>query len=427
MEKGGRSWKKVKPLSIANSRSDFERLDHAIKEYTQAPSQVSIAIDHTGGHYSAPIVNFLTLKGYQPWYLEAKALKEAKSRFLDQENKSHEIDAACMARMLYARDVLGDDLRISTVSPELSSEAVTMRALCLQRWVLTKLITQATNRLHQLLIATFPEGEASYFEQLARIVTKYPTPEPILAGDLREFRIPKKREDAIKKAAYDSVGVHTATLASATKETAQQRLDLISKRSELTVKIENLVRSHPYGPILTSFPYLGELGAATLIWVIRDINRWPSKKCMRKALGVYPTIARSGKIDGHSVMGREGSRETRRVLWQMVTANITGKARPNTFRDYYQMKVRKGMRRKPAVVATMGKACEIIYHCLKESEVYAYKPAEPSCLGTVKTHHKYNHEVVTLPPVVAEPLALGPREESKVHITSSPASGCPSS
>jgi transposase len=372
MQKGGCSWKSVKPLSVANTRADFEMLDHVIKEHSQGPSQVSIAIDHTGGHYSAPIINFLTLQGYRLWYLEGKALKEAKNRFLDQENKTDEIDAASMARMLYARDVLNDNLRISAVSPDISSDAATMKALCVQRWALSKLITQATNRLRQLLTAAFPEGEALYFAHLARIVTEYPTPQAILAADLTEFGIRKKAEDAIKKAASDTVGVSTPALAAAIGEIAQQRLELISKRGELTAKIENLVRDHPYGPILTSFPYLGAVGAATLIGVIKDIDQWASKKCLRKALGVYPTIAKSGKTASQSVMGKEGSAEARRVLWQVIMCNLSAKARPNRFRDYYQMKVSKGMKRKRAVVATMGKAHELIYHFLSPEGQSAY-------------------------------------------------------
>jgi transposase len=380
MKKGERRWKKVKPLRIANTRTDFERLDHAIREHSQGPSHVAIAIDHTGGHYSAPIVNFLRLRGYRLWYLEGKALKEAKNRFLDEENKTDEIDAASMARMLYARDVLGDDLRICAISPDLDSEAATMKSLCVQRWAVSKLITQATNRLRQLLVAAFPEGEASYFGYLAHIVTKYPTPGAILAVDLTEFRIPKKVEDAIKKAASDTVGVYTPTLATATREIAQQRLGLISKKDELTTKIESLVRNHLYGQILTSFPYMGAVRAATLIGVIKNIDQWNSKKCLRKALGVYPTVAKSGKRVGQSVMGKEGSAEARRVLWQMILGSISSKAKPNRFRDYYQMKVTKGMKRKRAVVATMGKACELIYHCLKEGVLYRYKPARDSSL-----------------------------------------------
>jgi len=197
MEEGRHSWKKVKPLSVANCRSDFERLDRAIGEHNQAPSQVSIAIDHTGGHYSAPIINFLSRKGYQLWYLEAKALKEAKNRFLDEENKTDEIDAASMARMLCARDVLDDDLRISAVSPELSSEAATMKALCVQRWALSKLITQATyeqavdylesqSTPNHRIVGIDPFASPVPLEELDRYQLVYQSPSTILqSGDER--------------------------------------------------------------------------------------------------------------------------------------------------------------------------------------------------------------------------------------------------
>jgi len=291
-----------------------------------------------------------------------------------------------------------------------------MRALCLQRLALDKLITQATNRLRQFLVATFPEGESLYFMYLARIVTKYPTPQAILTGDLKEFRIPQKVADAIRKAATDTVGICSPVIAASIIDVAQHRLELISKKSELTAKIENLVKGHPYGPTLTSFPCLGEVGAATLIGVIRNIDRWPSKKCLRKALGVYPTVTRSGAGTVHSVMGREGSREARRVLWQMVFTNLRKQAKPNIFRDYYHMKVNKGMKGKPAIVATMGKACEIMYHCLKEGEVYIYKPTEVLSLGKVERSQKCGQQVEMLPIIVAAPAIFDLHDELGVYV-----------
>jgi len=51
---------------------------------------------------------------------------------------------------------------------------------------------------------------------------------------------------------------------------------------------------------------LGAVGAATLIGMIKDIDQWASRKCLRQALGVCPTIAESGKGAGQSVMGEEG-------------------------------------------------------------------------------------------------------------------------
>jgi len=52
----GASWRKVKPLSIRNNIADFERLDTAIRSHISSTEEVAIAVDHTGGHYSEPLV-----------------------------------------------------------------------------------------------------------------------------------------------------------------------------------------------------------------------------------------------------------------------------------------------------------------------------------------------------------------------------------
>ena len=41
LEQPGASWRKVKPLSIKNNISDFERLDTAIRSYISYPREVA--------------------------------------------------------------------------------------------------------------------------------------------------------------------------------------------------------------------------------------------------------------------------------------------------------------------------------------------------------------------------------------------------
>jgi len=133
-------------------------------------------------------------------------------------------------------------------------------------------------------------------------------------------------------------------LATAIREIAQQRLN--SKKDELTAKIDKVARGHPHVPILTSFPYLGAVGAATLIGVFRDTNWWAAKKCLRKALGVYPTVAKSGRRVGQSAVGRKVSAEAPGgAMAGDLMCNVWEKAEPNRFRNYYQTKVKKGMKR----------------------------------------------------------------------------------
>lgn len=133
------------------------------------------------------------------------------------------------------------------------------------------------------------------------------------------------------------------------------------------------VRAHPYGHILLSFPFLGEIAAATIIGVIKEIDRWPDKKKFKKALGVYNSLTQSGTVPGRTKQGKEGSRHARRVLFQVCFGCVRANAHDNDFRDYYHRHVARGKPRIKALVSTMGKLAEIIYHCLKMRELYGYQ------------------------------------------------------
>jgi len=141
---------------------------------------------------------------------------------------------------------------------------------------------------------------------------------------------------------------------------SQQRSEAIAKREAVTDLIEKEVAAHPYGSILLSFPYFGSTAAATIIGVVKDIDRWPSKKKLKKALGVYSTLRQSGMSAGKGRMGKEGSRDGRRVLFQVVFRCIRNSTPDNDFKDYYLRQVSRGKPRLKAVVSTMGKLAEVI-------------------------------------------------------------------
>ncbi|MBL7124582.1 MAG: transposase [Dehalococcoidales bacterium] len=67
--------------------------------------------------------------------------------------------------------------------------------------------------------------------------------------------------------------------------------------------------------MLLSFPYLGEITAAIIIGITKDIARWPDKKKFKKAFGVYSKLSQSGGASGRTRQGREGSRHGRRALF----------------------------------------------------------------------------------------------------------------
>jgi len=375
LEQSGAAWKKAKLLGIKNNIADFERLDTTIRSHISSTEEVAIAVDHTGGHYSEPIVYFLQAKGYTVYHLETKAIKAARERFLDEESKSDAIDSTSAAYMLYLRDAHGISFRISATTPELGSKAAALKSLVLQRWQFNKLATQATNRLHQFLLAVFPEGEAQHFNQLLKVTPYYATPKDILDSNGLEKieKLSQKDKENMLELAANSVGIPGDIYQWLIKDLSIQRVESLAKRDALTAILRTQVAAHPYGDILLSFPFLGEIAAATIIGIIKDIERWPDKKKFKKAIGVYNSLTQSGTSLGRTKQGKEGSRHGRRVLFQVCFGCIRTNVHDNDFKDYYLRQVARGKLRMKALVSTMGKLAEIIYHCLKAGEPYQYQ------------------------------------------------------
>lgn len=375
LERQGAQWKRLPALRIRNNINDFMRLDAAIMSYVANAEEAAIAIDHTGGHYAEPIVGFLSRRGYTVYYLESKALKAARERLLDEESKSDRIDSCAAAYMLYLRGQHCLSFGISAITPQLGSRAAVLNSLVLQRCQFNKLVNQVTNRLHQLLLAVFPEGEASYFRQLLDIAPHYPTPRDIISSNNLEKAEKLKQEDrqGLIDLASKSVGIYDDSYRWLIRELSIQRKDAIAKLDVLTSALRSEIKTHPYGQILLSFPYIGEIAAATIIATIKDIERWPDKKKFKKALGVYGILRQSGNNTARSRQGREGSKHGRRALFQVCLACITSRAPDSDFKDYYERQVRRGKIRIKALVSTMGKLAEIVYHCLKSGEKYQYQ------------------------------------------------------
>lgn len=379
-EEAGKPWKKVKPLTIKNNFESFKCLDKAMFSYICSADQVSIAVDHTGGHYSEPLVYHLQAQGYHVLYLESKGMKAAKERLLDEESKSDKIDCIATAYMLYLRDTHGLSFRVSETVPELGTNAATLNSLVLQRLQFNKLLVQATNRLHQFLIAVFPEGEERYFNQLLKIIPYYPTPGDIVNSNgldgIKGLR--RKDKEGIIQLAEGSVGIHDDNYGWLIREHGILRMDFLERLDTITSMLRKQVAMHPYGEILLSFPQLGEIAAASIIAVIKDIKKWPDKKKLKKALGVYAVLVQSS-TSCRTKQGREGNKRGRIALFQTCFRCIRINAPDNDFKDYYFRQVNQGKIRMKALVSTMGKLAEIIHHCLKSNEPYEYQGIYKVC------------------------------------------------
>lgn len=369
------SWRDGILFDIGNNLKDFQRLDSLIKEYIKQPDEALIAVDHTG-HYSEPLVFFLQRMGYEVQYLEPKGVKAVKERLFDSENKNDSVDARGLSYLLYLRDIHHMSFRISAVKPELSSKAYLLRHLILQKQMYNKLLVQATNRLHQFLLATFPEGERKYFKQLLRIIVLYPTPKDIVASrTLKGIKYLRRSDkEVILRLAAETVGIKEELYRDTIVSLSNQRLEAKTIIAKINKSIEKELESHEYKPILFSFPYLKADCAATIISCITDIDHWRNKKAFKKTLGIYSTLKQSGSSLGQGRMGREGDSQSRKALFYVVLGCIRFRiAGDNDFRDYYLRQIKRGKPKMKAIVSTMGKMAEIIYHCLHTKELYKYQ------------------------------------------------------
>jgi transposase len=367
-------WKKTKSVKIGNNRQDFENLDLLLKSQDTSADQVSIAIDHTGGHYSEPISYFLKSKGYEVYYLGPASVKAAKERLLGEENKTDKIDSATLAYLLYLRDFYNISLNITATSADFESQSSLLRSLLLQNQYYRKLGAQTTNRLHQYVHAVFPEGEETYFNQLLDILSAHPTPEAIINDPdvFKKSRISVKSRKVIRDLAKRTIGVPGQTYKHIIQDLALLRISNKIKTISIERTIRELVREHPYSSVLMSFPGIKEKSAAIIISTVKDINNWPTKKKFKKGLGVYGTIRETGEKHTKFKRGLSGDRMCRQCLFMACFSAVRSKSN-NDFKDFYEAQVRKGKPRIKALVATMGKLAEIMYHCLKFNEPYQYQ------------------------------------------------------
>ncbi len=367
-------WKKAQTLEFGNNRADFERLALLISSQAKATSDVSVAVDHTGGHYSEPVTYFLLSKGYDIWHLTASGIKAAKERFLGEENKTDKIDAATSAYLLYLRDLHGVSLHVSATNADLESKAALLRSMVLQRRQYGKLSVQARNRLHSFLHAIFPEGEEDHFRPLLKIIPSYPTPEDILKSDgLSGIRgVARQRRERIVELAGQTVGIPPITYRWLIRDLCRQINETEEKLKSLDATLQSEVESHEYGPILLSFPCVGAVCAATIIGATRDIHSWPNKKKFKKAMGVYGTVRQTGSRPSLYRTGRAGNALCKQALFMANLAGLRYQDQSD-FRDYYLVQLRKGRKKMQALVRSMSKMAEIMYHCLRDGEAYVYR------------------------------------------------------
>jgi len=372
MQRGDSEWKKTRTFKVLNRRDDFDSLVAEIVA-ASGPQQEEavVGLESSGYYYSRPIAEFLG-KRFTLLFVDGAAVKDARERFFSITHKDDDVDARCMARLLFLRDSLGEPLGVSPVALDVADRSQAIRVLSRQRRGMCKMITATTNRLHRIYSAIFPEAVEHHWPAILRVAHSFPTPSELALAEpaqLKAIRSRKRREGLIVLA-KETIGAdptHYRRLVLFLARQLKQQRELLE---EIEEKLRGELSTHPQARILLTIPGIGPRTAAEIIGLVGDIRRYPTKKKFRKMLGVYPVSEQSGISLKRSRMGRGGSRSGRGSLYIAVVGLLAPNRRPNFIADYVDRRRSEGMGGKAAVIAAMGKLAETVWSCVYHNQPF---------------------------------------------------------
>ena len=221
--------------------------------------------------------------------------------------------------------------RLAQVDPEAASEV--LRLLSERREDLVAERTRALNRLHGLLRDLVPGGVAGKLsaDRAARI--------------LRSIRARGCASDRLRR-----------RLAS---EILRDVRTLDRKIADLGGRIEAEVEAS--GTTLTEIFGVGPILAATILGVVGDVGRFPTKAHFASYAGTAPVEASSGKVVRHR-LSLSGNRKLNYALHMVATSQARSDAPGGT---YYRKKLDEGKSSKEALRCLKRRISDAVFRSLQ--------------------------------------------------------------
>ncbi len=247
------------------------------------------------------------------------------SSFAGNASKNDGLDALATALAASRNE------RLAQVDPEAASEV--LRLLSERREDLVAERTRALNRLHGLLRDLVPGGVAGKLsaDRAARI--------------LRSIRARGCASDRLRR-----------RLAS---EILRDVRTLDRKIADLGGRIEAEVEAS--GTTLTEIFGVGPILAATILGVVGDVGRFPTKAHFASYAGTAPVEASSGKVVRHR-LSLSGNRKLNYALHMVATSQARSDAPGGT---YYRKKLDEGKSSKEALRCLKRRISDAVFRSLQ--------------------------------------------------------------
>jgi transposase len=239
--------------------------------------------------------------------------------------------------------------------------------------ILTKQRTQLYNQLESNLYNANPEllkyTKYGYPNWLLRVIINYPTAKHLAKARLSALSsIPYLREAR----AVNLINRAKSSVASATDNiTGNLIISLVKQIINLTRLINKQSKviadncKLPEIEILKSFPGIGDYSAIGLLLLIVSIENFSSTKKIASFFGLHPVWKESGDGTSGWCLSKQGNKETRNILYNVA---LTALRDNPLIKEVYARHLKKGMKKKKAIVACMHKILRIVYGILKNNE-----------------------------------------------------------
>lgn len=387
-------WKKTKTVKFLSNSEGFSELLSALEKVSNVPQEFFILMEPTGGHYGYAIMRMLMDRGYTLYYVDNKAVKDFRERFLSIKEKSDQVDARVMAYMGFHKALNPSLGGVRIVTPSSPVQTI-LRSISRDRWLLNKQLTRVRNQVLQLFSVTNPELKSIFTQPsrpaILKLARMYPTLKDIdmeseenLRKHLVAFganRIAKTAASKLKMASsLRSIIIDSPHIIARQNWLIDEALRMQESINALDNhlhdllhgNIEKRIEPHPYVRVLFSLPTMSDNWAATLIGVIGDVERFPSYREFKCYLGFTPTGKSSGTSVDKKSLSYDGVRDTRRVLFQMTLVLLSPNVKPNPFREVFVRLTQRAapMPKMKAIGHICGRISQILYSCLKNDRLY---------------------------------------------------------
>ncbi len=398
-------WKRAKTLHFSSDAAGFKKLQGYLDKFSTKPADFLVLSEPTGGYYGLALQMYLLGRGYTVFQVGNTAVKEYRKNVYGSETKTDDADARLMARMGFLHELVGEEFSIHTVHLANPDESV-LRLMTRDYIKLGKDIRRRRSQLLQILAFTFPElktfFKGSVTGKAARdLIKQYPTPYELKSASNEEVAQllhtsrayhHEKRVGELLELAETTSGLQVVSHHRWRQEWILSQLDVLEEaQKSLLTQISQLISTHPYTPIIESFPIKSQIWTATLISVIGNIDRFNNYGQFRAYVGWFPKIAQSGTSLNSSRLAPGGARLARNVLGQMAMTLVTPNVRETPFRIYYKRLIGRGMRPISAIGHLSGKLASVLYQCLKTKTFYDEETHRKQ-MGLIPTTDNVHHD-----------------------------------